>query len=111
MTKAVLDGRAILRAVTRVKPEQASKSELWTPTRQVHGEGRAGRGRKPMEAPVPVHRGSGHGTQEEGYGQRGRSVSVGGRTSKVAIWRLAGRKSEGGTVLLKPGNAGGGKAP
>ena len=64
-----------------------------------------------MEAPVPVRRGSGHGTQEEGYGQRGRSVSVGGRAPKVAIWWRAGRESEGGVVPLKPGNAGGGKAP
>ena len=94
MTKAVLDGRAILRAVTRVKPEQASKSELWTPTRHVYGEGRAGRGRKPMEAPVPVRRGSGHGTQEEGYGQRGRSVSVGGRTSN-AVASTAGQAGVG----------------
>jgi hypothetical protein len=32
---------AILQAVTRVKPEQASKVKSWMPTRQLTGEGRA----------------------------------------------------------------------
>ena len=41
VTKAALGGRAILRAVTRVKPEQASKVKLWMPTRLNNGEGRA----------------------------------------------------------------------
>src|SRR5208337_4040990 len=30
-----------LQAVTRVKLEQASKAAMWTPTRQMNGEGRA----------------------------------------------------------------------
>jgi len=34
---------ATLQAVTRVKPEQASKVKLWMPTRQLTGEGRADR--------------------------------------------------------------------
>jgi hypothetical protein len=38
------DGRAAtLQAVTRVKPEQASKVKSWMPTRQLTGEGRADR--------------------------------------------------------------------
>jgi hypothetical protein len=36
-----LGGRATLQAVTRVKPEQASKVKLWMPTRLLTGEGRA----------------------------------------------------------------------
>ena len=36
---ATLGGRATLQAVTRVKPEQASKVQSWTPTRLKHGEG------------------------------------------------------------------------
>ena len=38
-TKAALGGRANRRAVTCVKPEQASKGKSWTPTRPVNGEG------------------------------------------------------------------------
>src|SRR5487761_2660260 len=36
---AALGGRAKRRAVTCVKPEQASKGKLWTPTRPEFGEG------------------------------------------------------------------------
>ena len=38
-TKAALGGRANRRAVTCVKPEQAWKGKLWTPTRPKYGEG------------------------------------------------------------------------
>src|ERR1019366_2383545 len=38
-TKAALGGRANRRAVTCVKPEQASKGKSWTPTRPDYGEG------------------------------------------------------------------------
>src|SRR6266536_3807253 len=41
VTKSTLGGRATLQAVTRVKLEQASKATMWTPTRQMSGEGRA----------------------------------------------------------------------
>jgi hypothetical protein len=43
VTKVALGGRAIQRAVTRVKFEQASKESMQTPTRLLLGEGRAGR--------------------------------------------------------------------
>lgn len=39
MTKAALGGRAIQRAATRVKPEQASKVMMRMPTRLKDGEG------------------------------------------------------------------------
>src|ERR1039458_7479253 len=39
-TKSTYGGRAIWRAVTRVKLEQASKAAMWTPTRRKTGEGR-----------------------------------------------------------------------
>ena len=39
-TKSTYGGRAIWRAVTRVKLEQASKAAMWTPTRPKTGEGR-----------------------------------------------------------------------
>jgi hypothetical protein len=38
-TKSTEGGRAIWRAVTRVKLEQASKTAMWTPTRRENGEG------------------------------------------------------------------------
>ena len=38
-TKSTLGGRAIRQAVTCVKPEQASKAAMWTPTRRKTGEG------------------------------------------------------------------------
>ena len=38
--KSTIGGRATLQAVTRVKLEQASKAAMWTPTRQMSGEGR-----------------------------------------------------------------------
>ena len=50
MTKAALGGRAIRRAVTRVKPEQASRVETRTPTRLKNGEGRA-EGKQPTNDP------------------------------------------------------------
>jgi len=41
VTKSTIGGRATLQAVTRVKPEQASKAIMWAPTRPICGEGRA----------------------------------------------------------------------
>ena len=49
----------------RVKPEQASKVMMWTPTRLMYGEGPRGAGKQPTDAPVPVHRGNGHGMLEK----------------------------------------------
>jgi hypothetical protein len=40
-TKVRLGRAATLQAVTRVKPEQASKVKSWMPTRLLTGEGRA----------------------------------------------------------------------
>jgi hypothetical protein len=42
-TKSTKGGRAIRRAVTRVKSEQAPKAAMWTPTRRETGEGRTNR--------------------------------------------------------------------
>src|SRR6202140_1870616 len=40
--KSAIGRAATLQAVTRVKPEQASKVKSWMPTRQLTGEGRHG---------------------------------------------------------------------
>ena len=63
MTKAALGGRAIQRAVTRVKFEQASKESMQTPTRLLLGEGRAGR-EAIDTCTCSVCRGIGHSTLE-----------------------------------------------
>ena len=41
--KSAVGRAATLQAVTRVKPEQASKVKSWMPTRLLTGEGRANR--------------------------------------------------------------------
>jgi hypothetical protein len=41
--ESALGRAATLQAVTRVKPEQASKVKSWMPTRLLTGEGRANR--------------------------------------------------------------------
>ena len=63
MTKAALGGRAIQRAVTRVKSEQASKESMQMPTRLLPGEGRANREAIDISTCL-VCRGMGHGTLE-----------------------------------------------
>jgi len=63
VTKAALGGRAIQRAVTRVKFEQASKESMQAPTRLLLGEGRAVR-EAIDTCTCPVCRGIGHGTLE-----------------------------------------------
>jgi hypothetical protein len=63
VTKAALGGRAIQRAVMRVKSEQASKESMRMPTRLLPGEGRANR--EAIDASTcSVRRGTGHGTLE-----------------------------------------------
>ena len=68
-------------AVTRVNLEQASKVQMWKPTRPIFGEGRSGTGKKPIYAPVSVHRGNEDGMSGKRFMQRGRPISEVG-------WRL-----------------------
>ena len=63
MTKAALGGRAIQRAVTRVKFEQASKESMQTPTCLLLREGRAD-GEEIDTCTCLVCRGIGHSTLE-----------------------------------------------
>jgi hypothetical protein len=78
-------GRAIWRAVTRVKPEQASKVKMRTPTRLSNGEGRVGRGSNRRAHPSRSAGVVGTARQKGDPGNRGRPVPVGGRASDVAI--------------------------
>ena len=101
-----------MRAITRVNPEQASKVQSWTPTRPNIGEGRRATGKVLTSAPVAVHRGMGNGTRERFSGQRGKPIASerSRRSTRSSGSWLAGA-SERRIVPLKPGNAGGGKAP
>jgi hypothetical protein len=111
VTKTALGGRAIQQAVTHVKPEQASKVKSWTPTRLRDGEGPGGAGKQPTDAPVLVHRGSGHGMLEK----VNRVIEGGPQGTKVAPSTSSGRWSRRASdrviVLLRLGNASGGKGP
>jgi hypothetical protein len=81
-------------AVTRVNLEQASKVQMWKPTRPIFGEGRSGTGKKPIYAPVSVHRGNEDGMSGKRFMQRGRPVSeVGWRLTtalRVLVWTGVG---------------------
>ena len=101
---------ATLQAVTRVKPEQASKVKLWMPTRLLTGEGRA----------------NGEETDKHLFGPPGYWARHAGKMIWViggdpgwwgvmaptssSGWRPA-RKSDRVTVPWMSGNAGGGKDP
>ena len=64
-TNVALGGGANRRAVTCVKPEQASKGKSWTPTRPDYGEGSTvweAAGKRTG----PVHRGKGNSTSRQG---------------------------------------------
>jgi hypothetical protein len=110
-TKAALGGRANRRAVTCVKPEQASKGKLWTPTRPKRGEGSTVWG---SSRQMHLDRSTGVvGTarRDRGTRKRGRSTCDEGSDLNGAVRRRSVWKSERVIVPLKPGNAGGGKDP
>jgi len=110
-TKAALGGRANRRAVTCVKPEQASKGKLWTPTRPENGEGSTVWG---SSRQMHLDRSTGVvGTarRDRGSRKRGRPVPDGGSGLNGADRHRSERESDGVVVPLKPGNAGGGKGP
>jgi IS66 Orf2 like protein len=109
--RPLLGGRANRRAVMRVKPEQASKGKLWTPTRPKRGEGSTILG---SSRQMRLDRSTGVvGTarRDRGSRKRGRSVRDEGSGRNGAARHRSARKSDRGVVPLKPGNAGGGKGP
>ena len=68
-----------MQAVTRVKPEQASKVKSWTPTRLRNGEGSTGR-EAPTSAPVRSTGVVGTACREGGLGNWGRPGADGRST-------------------------------
>src|SRR5437762_4988371 len=85
-TRVRLGRAAILQVVTRVKLEQASKVWMWTPTRQLTGEGRAGRERN-RQAPVRSTGVVSTACKKGDLGNWGRSGSGEGRTFNI-IYRV-----------------------
>jgi hypothetical protein len=111
VTKAALGGRAIWRAVTCVKPEQASKVKKWTPTRLNYGEGRVGWGSNRCAHPFRSAGVMGTARQKGVSGNRGIPVRGGGSVFNVVCGGGPGRESDRVMVPLRPGNAGRGKDP
>src|SRR5258708_39976178 len=80
VTKAASGGRANRRAVTCVKPEQASKGKSWTPTRPEFGEGSTVWGSSRQTHPDWSIGVRGTARRDRGSRKRGRPVA-GGRGS------------------------------
>ena len=110
-TKAALGGRAKRRAVTRVKPEQASKGKLWTPTRPEYGEGSTVWGSSRRMHPERSTGVMGIARRDRGSRKRGRPAYGEGRGLNGAARHRPVRESDRVVVLPRPGNAGGGKGP
>ena len=110
-TNIALGGGANRRAVTCVKPEQASKGKSWTPTRPDFGEGSTvwGSSRQMhLDGSTGV---MGTARRDRGSRKRGRSAHDGGSGLNDAEGYRSVRKSDRVVVPSKPGNAGGGKDP
>jgi hypothetical protein len=110
-TNTALGGGATRRAVTRVKPEQASKGKLWTPTRPKYGEGSTVWGSSRhmhLERSTGV---VGTARRDRGSRKRGRPILDEGSGLNGAEEHRSRRASDRVVVPLKPGNAGGGKGP
>ena len=110
-TNAASGGGANRRAVMCVKPEQASKGKLWTPTRPEFGEGSTiwGSSRQMhLDWSTGV---MGTARRDRGLRKRGRPVPDEGSGLNGAKWHRSWRESDRVIVPPKPGNAGGGKDP
>ena len=110
-TQARLGGSASVRAVTRVKPEQASKSLTRAPSPLSMDEGRCGRPDAPTDEGRLARRGRGHSTYARADWQHGRPVGQAGRLANGSAEGRARQASEGLVVPVKPSNVGRGKGP
>src|SRR5580658_66441 len=95
----------------RMNPEQASKGKLWTPTRPEDGEGSTDLGSSRQMHQVWSTGVVGTARRDRGLRKRGRPVRDEGSGLNGAARCRSARESDGVVVLLKPGNAGGGKDP
>src|SRR5271166_4338794 len=110
-TNVALGDGANRRAVTCVKPEQASKGKLWTPTRPEFGEGSTVWGSSRQMHPKRSTGVMGTARRDRGSCKRGRPVLDGGSGLNGACRCRSKRVSARVVVPSKPGNSGGGKGP
>src|ERR1700693_5332001 len=118
-TKSTHGGRAIRRAVTRVKLDQAPKAAMWMPIRRESGEGSMER-EEPGAGALPHdnHRAPVRSTGVVSTARRKGNQRQGGRPGVAGESRTpnAARKSggpsgrrRGSEAPRKPGNSGGGE--
>src|SRR5450631_3706968 len=121
-TKLTNGGRAIWRAVTRVKFEQAPKAVMWTPTRREIGEGsmereEPGAGARHHDNHRAPDQSAGVGNTARQKGNQRQWGRPGMVAEKTRTANAAGKgggpsgRRRGSDVPTKPGNAGGGKGP
>ena len=111
VTNVALGGGANRRAVTCVKPEQASKGKSWAPTLPEKGEGSMVRGSSRQMHPNRPTGVMGTARRDRRSRKRGRPVTGEGSVLNDADWHRFARESDRVVVPLKPGNSGGGKDP
>jgi hypothetical protein len=110
-TKAALGGRAKRRAVIRMKPEQASKGKLWTPTQPENGEGSMAWGSSRQTHPSRSTGVMGTARRDRKSRKRGSPALGEGSGLNGAVRRRLVRESDRVIVPAKPGSSGGGKDP
>ena len=110
-TTVRVGGLASVRAVTRVKPEQASKDLMRAPSLLLRGEGRWGWSEEPTDDDRPARRGSGHSTYASNE-ELPRETCRGAHGSvQPALSAGPRQESEGPIRAAKPAKAGGAKGP
>jgi hypothetical protein len=110
-TKAALGGRANRRAVTCVKPEQASRGSVWTSTQPKDGEGSMVWGSSRQMHPNRSTGVMGTARRDRGPRKRGKPMLVEGSGLNDAARHRITRVADRVVVALRPGNAGGAKGP
>jgi hypothetical protein len=110
-TNLTLGEGANRRAVTCVKPEQASKLKSWTPTWPENGEGSTIWGSSRQMHPERSIGVVGTARRDRGSRKRERSARDEGSGLNDTEGHRSARKSDRVIVPSKPGNAGGGKDP
>jgi hypothetical protein len=110
-TKVALGGRANRRAVTCVKPEQASRGSAWTSTQPKNGEDSMAWGSSRQMHPSRSTGVRGTARRDRGSRKRGRPVLVEIRSLNGDASRRTTRESDRVVVVLRTGNAGGAKDP
>ena len=110
-TNLALGGGANRRAVTCVKPEQASKGKSWTPILPKHGEGSTVWGSSRRMHPDRSTGVMGTARRDRGARKQGKPVLDEGSGLDDAPGHWSMRVADRVVVPLKPGNAGGGKGP